>query len=51
MFVINAPYLAVQTWGMVKRWLDPRTQSKIEILGPGPGMYHHCIDIPSHIPF
>ena len=36
MFVINAPYLAVQTWGIVKRWLDPRTQSKIEILGPGP---------------
>ena len=40
MFVINAPFLAVQTWGMVKRWLDPRTQSKIEILGPGPGTFH-----------
>ena len=36
MLIINAPYLAVQTWSVVKRWLDPRTQSKIEILGTGP---------------
>jgi len=36
MLVINAPTIAVNTWGMVKRWLDPRTQSKIEILGSGP---------------
>jgi CRAL/TRIO domain len=36
MIIINAPYIAVQTWGVVKRWLDPRTQQKIEILGPGP---------------
>ena len=49
MFVINAPYLAVQTWGMVKRWLDPRTQSKIEILGPGPGVAQRH-DTPSTTP-
>lgn len=31
MLVINAPFLAVQTWSIVKRWLDPRTQQKIEV--------------------
>ena len=31
MLVINAPFLAVSTWSMVKRWLDPRTQQKIEV--------------------
>lgn len=36
MIIINAPYIAVQTWSMVKRWLDPRTQQKIEMFGPGP---------------
>ena len=25
----------VQTWNMCKGWLDPRTQAKIEIIGPG----------------
>lgn len=33
MLVINAPWLAVQTWNIVKGWLDPRTQAKIEIIG------------------
>ena len=27
---------AVTTWDIVKGWLDPRTQAKIEILGSGP---------------
>jgi len=36
MLVINAPWLAVTSWEVVKRWLDPRTQAKIEILGSGP---------------
>lgn len=31
MLVINAPYLAVQTWGLVSRWLDKRTLEKIEV--------------------
>lgn len=31
MLVINAPFLAVQTWGAVRRLLDPRTQGKIEV--------------------
>jgi hypothetical protein len=35
MLVINAPWLAVTTWEIVRRWLDPRTQAKIEILAPG----------------
>jgi hypothetical protein len=35
MLVINAPWLAVQTWSIVRGWLDPRTQAKIEIVGPG----------------
>lgn len=33
MFVVNAPWLAVTTWGLIKTWLDPRTQAKIEIFG------------------
>lgn len=36
MIVINAPWLAVSTYSIVKTWLDPRTQSKIEIIGSGP---------------
>ena len=27
---------AVTTWEVVRGWLDPRTQAKIEILGSGP---------------
>jgi hypothetical protein len=34
MLVINAPWLATSTWGVVKRWLDVRTVNKIEILSP-----------------
>jgi hypothetical protein len=34
MLVVNAPWLAVQMWEMVKSWLDPRTQQKIEIMRP-----------------
>lgn len=33
MFVLNAPWLAVTSWNIVKSWLDPRTIAKIEILG------------------
>eukprot|EP01032_Pedospumella_encystans_P009300 gene9300-10960_t len=38
MFAVNAPWLAVKTWDIVKGWFDSRTQSKIEILGSGPEM-------------
>jgi hypothetical protein len=31
MIVINAPSYFAATWKVVKRWIDPRTQSKIEI--------------------
>jgi CRAL/TRIO domain len=31
MLVINAPYLAVQTWSIIKRFFDPRTLEKIEV--------------------
>jgi hypothetical protein len=33
MFIINAPRVFVAVWELIKRWIDPRTQSKIEILG------------------
>jgi len=36
MFVINTPWLAMGLWNLVKGWLDPRTQEKIEILSAGP---------------
>lgn len=29
-------FILVTTWEIVKGWLDPRTQAKIEILGSGP---------------
>ena len=32
MLVINVPFLAIKTWNIVKRWLDPRTLSKIEVI-------------------
>jgi hypothetical protein len=34
MLAINAPWIAVTGWGLVKGWLDPRTQNKIEIVSP-----------------
>jgi hypothetical protein len=36
MLVINAPWLAVSAWDLVKGWLDPRTQQKVEIMKSGP---------------
>ncbi len=33
--VVNAPILATTGWRMVKGWLDPRTQEKIEMVRPG----------------
>jgi len=47
MFVINAPWLAIQTWGLVKGWLDIRTQEKISIMGSGPDMIAKLLE---HIP-
>jgi hypothetical protein len=35
MLIINAPWLAVQTWGMIKGWLDQRSQNKIEFVKQG----------------
>jgi hypothetical protein len=36
MVIINAPSLAVGFYNMIKGWLDPRTQRKIELYGSGP---------------
>ncbi len=42
-------------WEMVKHWLDPRTQAKIEILGSGPDMLQRLLDfvppdsLPAHL--
>lgn len=33
MFIINAPLFFTSTWIIVKKWLDDKTKSKIEILG------------------
>jgi hypothetical protein len=38
MFIINAPMVFTTVWSLIKGWLDPRTVSKIEILG-GPSEY------------
>lgn len=38
MLIINAPTVFTAVWSVVKGWLDPRTVSKIEILG-GPNQY------------
>mmetsp|Transcript_12691 Transcript_12691/g.21093 ORF Transcript_12691/g.21093 Transcript_12691/m.21093 type:complete len:463 (+) Transcript_12691:56-1444(+) len=45
MFVINSPWLAVTTWELVKGWLDPRTQAKIEILGSGPDVTKKLLEV------
>ena len=49
--VINAPWLAVNSWGLVKSWLDPRTVAKIEILSAADSVrrLHDLIDA-SQIP-
>lgn len=46
MLVINAPFLAVQTYKLVKGLLDPRTQAKIEIISPHDSIrrMHELID-------
>jgi hypothetical protein len=36
MLVINAPWLVHGLWTLVKGWIHPVTQAKIEILPPGP---------------
>ncbi len=35
MLIINAPYVINIAWNIIKGWLDPRTQNKIEIIGSG----------------
>jgi hypothetical protein len=45
MFVINAPWLVIQTWGIIKGWLDIRTQEKISILGSGPDMISKLLEV------
>ena len=51
MLVINAPWLAVNAWSMVRGWLDPRTVAKIEIIGPAESIsrLHELVDR-EHIP-
>jgi CRAL/TRIO domain len=46
MLVINAPWVAVNAWGMVKGWLDPRTVAKIEIISAADSIrrLHELID-------
>jgi len=52
MLVINAPWIAVQAWKIVKGWLDPRTQAKVEILGSGPETFKRLNDFisPEYLP-
>jgi len=45
MLVINAPWLVLQTWNIVKGWLDIRTQEKITILGSGPDMISKLLEV------
>ena len=42
----------VTTWEIVRRWLDPRTQAKIEILGSGPENNKKLLQYidPEHLP-
>jgi hypothetical protein len=52
LIVINAPGLVTSLWGLVKGWLDPRTQKKIEIHGSGPQTIerlHELVD-PQYLP-
>ena len=51
LLAINAPWVAVNAWGMVKGLLDPRTVTKIEILSPADSIkrLHELIDV-EHIP-
>lgn len=52
MVLINAPGFAVSFFNMVKGWLDPRTQSKIEMLGSGPEMKKRLLEMisPENLP-
>ncbi|KAG2448916.1 hypothetical protein HYH02_006264 [Chlamydomonas schloesseri] len=48
--VVNAPPVFRLVWGMVRRFLEPRTQAKIQILGPN---YLAALEqwiAPEHIP-
>lgn len=45
MLVINAPWLVIQTWGIIKGWLDPRTQNKIKIMAAGPEQVKTLLEI------
>jgi CRAL/TRIO domain len=47
LLVINAPWIAVNSWGLVKSWLDPRTVNKIEILSAADSIkrMHELIDL------
>jgi hypothetical protein len=41
---------SVTTWEVVRGWLDPRTQAKIEILGPGPAVATRLLEyIPADV--
>lgn len=51
MLVINAPWMAVNAYAMIKGLLDPRTVAKIEILSPADSIkrLHELVD-KEHIP-
>ena len=34
-FIVNAPFLLKAVWALVAPWLDPHTQTKIQIFGAG----------------
>jgi hypothetical protein len=52
MFIINAPWVATSVWMMIRSWLDPRTQDKIELLGSGPKMHARLLEFisPENLP-
>jgi hypothetical protein len=52
LFFVNCPWMALNMWSIVKSWLDPRTQDKIEILGTGPEMHARLLEFidPENLP-
>ena len=47
MVIINAPGFCVGFFNMMKSWLDPRTQNKIEMLGSGPETTKRLLELVS----
>uniref|UniRef100_A0A6U8B962 CRAL-TRIO domain-containing protein n=1 Tax=Eutreptiella gymnastica TaxID=73025 RepID=A0A6U8B962_9EUGL len=50
MFIINAPWFFSKMWNVVKRWLDERSQKKIQIWGSNYGQPLQEFIAPDQIP-